>query len=312
MSADDDFNESTANTLVPPSLGGERLGVIGLGSMGAPMAEHLLRAHGSLVIHSRTRREHLIKAGARWADTPREIAQQSDALLVMLPDLPQLEEMLDGEGGLLAGERPLLIMVGSTSSSVRLRELDKHVRATTHDRVRMVDCPVSGGEDGARQGTLSIMLGGTPEDTARATAWLAPCGTPVRLGPLGAGEVAKSCNQLIVSATSLALGEVTVLAERSGLDLETLFDVLSGGYAGSNFLTSRRDKFISGDDSPSGMAKYMVKDLSFAAEIADATGAEPALLPTLRAAYNELVESGLGDRDIAVTRRFIEERGRGG
>ena len=141
-----------------------------------------------------------------------------------------------------------------------------------------------------------------------AARLLAPCGTPVRLGPLGAGEVAKACNQLVVGATALALGEVTVLAERSGIDLETLFDVLGGGYAGSAFLRARREKFTTGDDSPSGVAKYMVKDLRFAAETAEATGTEGALLPALRAAYDELVDAGLGDLDLAATRRFTAGR----
>lgn len=139
-----------------------------------------------------------------------------------------------------------------------------------------------------------------------------PCGTPVLLGPLGAGEVAKACNQLVVSATIMALGEATVLADRSGLDLDALWSLLSGGYAGSRLLDSRREKLITGDDSPSGIARYMVKDLGFAADIADATGTSPVLLPALRAAFDELVAAGLGDRDIAVSRRFIASRDTGG
>jgi 2-hydroxy-3-oxopropionate reductase len=155
------------------------------------------------------------------------------------------------------------------------------------------------------------MLGGAPDDAAIAAEVLAPCGTPVLLGPLGAGEVAKACNQLVVSATILALGEATVLAERSGLDLDALWSLLSRGYAGSNLLDSRRDRLVSGDDSPSGAAQYMVKDLRFAADIAAATGTSPVLLPALRAAFDELVDAGLGERDIAVTRRFIASRDTG-
>ena len=175
-------------------------------------------------------------------------------------------------------------------------------------KLAVVDCPVSGGEDGAIAGTLSIMLGGAPDDAAVAAEVLAPCGTPVLLGPLGAGEVAKACNQLVVSATIMALGEATVLADRSGLDLDALWSLLSGGYAGSRLLDSRREKLITGDDSPIGIARYMVKDLGFAADIADATGTSPVLLPALRAAFDELVAAGLGDRDIAVSRRFIASR----
>jgi len=285
-----------------------RLGVWGLGAMGEPMAHHLLPARGSLTVHARRERPGLTDSGAHWTATARELAEATDAVLVMLPDLPQLEEHLDGPDGLLAGvgERDFLLMIGSTSSPVGVRELADRLPGG----IRIVDCPVSGGEDGAKAGTLSIMLGGDEADTDRAAALLAPCGTPVRLGPLGAGEVAKACNQMVVAATILALGEATELAARSDVDPAALWDLLGGGYAGSNLLQSRREKLVSGDDSPSGVASYMVKDLRFAADIAEATSTRPALLPALRAAFDEIVERDLGDRDIAVTRRFTAERSR--
>ncbi|WP_341974130.1 NAD(P)-dependent oxidoreductase [Microbacterium sp. LWO13-1.2] len=284
------------------------VGVIGLGAMGHPMAEHLLAARGALVIHARRPQPQLMAAGASWADTPRELASQVDVLLAMLPDLPQLEELLDGEDGLLAGTGDLLILIGSTSSAPGIRALADRLHTQSDGRVRVVDCPVSGGEDGAQAGTLSIMLGGAEEDAERAAEILTACGRPVHLGPLGAGQVAKACNQLVVSATILALGEATVLAERSGLDLDAMWTLLSGGYAGSRLLDSRREKLVTGDDSPSGMAKYMLKDLRFAADIAEATETSAVLLPTLRHAFDELVAAGLGDRDIAVTRRFVASR----
>jgi 2-hydroxy-3-oxopropionate reductase len=287
------------------------VGAVGLGAMGHPMAQRLLAAHGDLVIHARRPQPELIAAGASWAETPRKLASRVDVLLSMLPDLPQLEELLDGPDGLLADAGDLLILVGSTSSAPAVGALAERLSTRTDGRVRLVDCPVSGGEDGAIAGTLSIMLGGASDDAAVAAEVLAPCGTPVLLGPLGAGEVAKACNQLVVSATILALGEATVLAERSGLDLDALWSLLSGGYAGSKLLDSRRDKLVSGDDSPSGVARYMVKDLRFAADIAEATGTSPVLLPALRAAFDELVEAGLGERDISVTRRFIASRDTG-
>ncbi|MEU1970042.1 NAD(P)-dependent oxidoreductase [Microbacterium sp. NPDC019599] len=285
------------------------LGVIGLGAMGEPMARRLLAARGRLVVHGRRRHAGLIDAGAVWAATPRDLAREVDAVLVMLPDLPELEALLEGPDGLLAGAHELLVMIGSTSSPTGVRALADRLRAVSDGRIRVVDCPVSGGVDGATAGTLSIMLGGGAEDAARAAELLRPCGRPVHLGPLGAGEVAKACNQLIVAATILALGEATVLAERSGIDPRTLWDLLDGGYAGSNVLTSRKDRLVTGDDSPSGAAKYMVKDLRFATDVAEKTATSPVVLPAVRAGFDELVAAGLGDRDIAVTRRFIEERG---
>jgi len=284
------------------------VGIIGLGAMGRPVADRLLAAHDSLHIHARRPQPELIAAGATWTDSPRELAAAVDVLVTFLPDLPELEQLLDGEEGIMADAGDLLLLIGSTSSAPAVRELADRVHTQSRGRVRVVDCPVSGGVDGANAGTLSIMLGGAPEDAAVAASVLAPCGTPVHLGPLGAGEVAKACNQLVVSATILALGEATVLADRSGLDLDALWGLLGGGYAGSNLLESRKHKLVSGDDSPSGVAKYMVKDLRFAADIADATGTEPVLLPALRSAFDGIVDAGLGDRDIAVTRRFVQSR----
>lgn len=286
-----------------------RLGVLGLGAMGEPMARRLLASYGSLAFHSRSAREDLVAAGASPAATPRALAEQSDAILVMLPDLPELESALEGADGLLAAPGDLLLMIGSTSSPTGVRDLAERVDAESGGRVRVVDCPVSGGVDGATAGTLSIMLGGADADAQRAAALLAPCGTPVHLGPLGAGEVAKACNQLVVAATITALGEATELAARSGLDLAALWELLSGGYAGSNLLASRRDRLVAGDDSPSGAAKYMVKDLGFVADIAAATGTTTALAPALQGIFGEIVAAGLGDRDIAVTRRLTAQRG---
>lgn len=292
-----------------PSPARARLGVIGLGSMGEPMAGHLLAAHGALVVHSRSRRESLIAAGATWADTPRELAEQVDAVLVMLPDLPQLAPMFEGPDSLLAAGTELLLMIGSTSSPRGVRELAARLHDESGGRVRVVDVPVSGGEAGATAGTLSIMAGGAEEDVRRAATLLAPCGTVRHIGPLGAGEVAKACNQMIVGATMMAIAEATVLAERSGITPANLFEVLSGGYAGSTLLTDKRDKLVSGDYSPGGIAAYMTKDLGFAADVAEDTGTSPALLGALRGAYDELVAAGLGEEDLSVARRFVAERG---
>jgi len=295
----------------PGSGAPARIGVIGLGAMGRPMAHHLLEANGALTITGRTRRpgDSLVEAGATWVDTARELAASVDAVLVMLPDLPQLEEVLAGPDGLLAGvDHELLLLIGSSSSPTGVRALAERLDASTGGLVHVVDCPVSGGEDGAKAGALSIMVGGADADAARAARILARCGRPVHLGPLGAGQVAKACNQLVVSATILALGEASVLADRSGIDLDAMWSLLGGGYAGGNLLASRREKLVTGDDSPSGVAKYMIKDLTFANDVAEATGTNAVLLPTLRAAFDEIVDAGLGDRDISVSRRFVAER----
>ncbi|SDL20126.1 NAD(P)-dependent oxidoreductase [Tessaracoccus oleiagri] len=284
------------------------VGLIGTGAMGIPMALRLLAAGKKVVVYSRSIKPALVDGGAAYVDTPRELAAQAHEVLVMLPDLPQLEPLLIGDESLVAAARPLLVMVGSTSSAVRLRELAHSVRRASEGRVELVDTPVSGGVEGADAGTLSIMVGADAEQFQRVAKALSPCGTVHHLGPLGAGEVAKACNQMVVSATMLALGEATVLAERSGIEPFKLMEVLSGGYAGSKLLEAKKRKLIEADYSPGGIAAYMVKDLGFARDIAEATSTAAILLPALQNAYEELVSAGLGEEDLAVVRRFVAER----
>lgn len=286
----------------------DAVGIIGLGAMGTPMAHHLLAAHGNLSFVSRSDRPALSDAGAVHVASARELAERAGIIVSMLPDLPELRPLLEGPDGLCAASSPVVLVISSTSSPTGVRELAAELDEQTQGRVRVVDAPVSGGVDGAERGRLSIMLGGEPDDAERVARALAPCGTSVHLGPLGAGQVAKACNQMIVASTILALGEASVLADRSGIDLDALWSLLSAGYAGSNLLTSRKAKLVTGDDSPSGVAKYLIKDLGFAADVASSTGTETVLLPALRGAFAELVAAGLGDRDIAVTRRFVAER----
>ena len=288
------------------------VGVIGLGMMGRPMAVNILNS-GAGPVHitgrSRDRYSDLVAAGAEWHDTPGSLAGAVRVLLLMLPDLPQVEEVLAGPDGILASEpEDLLLIIASSSSPVGVRELGMRLARATADAVRVVDAPVSGGVEGAEAGTLSIMVGGEERDVADAWAVLSACGNPVHLGPLGSGQVAKACNQMIVASTILALGEAAVLAERSGLDLAELFRLLGGGYAGSRILETRGDRIIQQDYSPSGMAKDMVKDLDFASAVAAATGTHLVLLPAVKAAFEELMALGHGDSDIAVTRRYIEHR----
>jgi 2-hydroxy-3-oxopropionate reductase len=180
----------------------------------------------------------------------------------------------------------------------------------TDGRVRVVDAPVSGGVEGAEAGTLSIMVGGAEGDVAQARPVLAACGNPVHLGPLGSGQVAKACNQLVVAAAVLALGEAAVLADRSGLELDTLFELFAGGYADSRILRTRGQPMITDDFSASGIARYILKDLDFATDVATATRTDAVLLPAVRTAFADLVARGMGESDMAVTKRYTEERSR--
>uniref|UniRef100_UPI0020279444 NAD(P)-dependent oxidoreductase n=1 Tax=Actinotalea sp. C106 TaxID=2908644 RepID=UPI0020279444 len=202
--------------------------------------------------------------------------------------------------------RPLPVVVSSTVSADGLRRLDARLRAETGELARVVDAPVSGGEEGAQAGTLSIMVGGTEEDVALALPVLAAAGTPVPLGPLGAGQVAKACNQMIVAATVLALGEASVLAERAGIDVGAMLDLLGGGYAGSRLLEVKKHRFATHDHSPSGPARFMVKDLGFAVDELRRTGTASPQTDVVRQVFTDLTAAGLGDQDTAVVQAFLE------
>ncbi len=286
-------------------------GFIGLGIMGAPMASNILRKAGSVAVWHRSagRISALLNEGAQWADSPRKLAERCRIIVLMLPDLPDVESVLAGDDGIIAGvTQPTLLVISSTSSATGIRELDSRLRTETRGLVHLIDAPVTGGEEGATEATLSILVGGADEDVRSAWPVLQTMGRPFHLGALGSGAVAKFCNQLIVAATIVALGEAATIGERSGLDLTTLFDALGGGYAGSRILETRKLRFIEGNYHPSGPAKYMVKDLGFALDEAERVGVDAQQLSLLSALFRDLTESGFGEQDISVTRAYVESR----
>ncbi|NMR18741.1 NAD(P)-dependent oxidoreductase [Cellulomonas fimi] len=285
------------------------VGYIGLGVMGAPMAGHVLRAGFPLHVTARRREsaDGVVAAGARWQPTARQVAAQSDVVVLMVPDLPDVEDVLDGPGGLLAGiVRPLVVVVSSTVSPEGVRALDTRVRALTGGLARIVDAPVSGGEEGAVAGTLSIMVGGSDDDVAVTLPVLAATGTVVHLGPLGAGQVAKACNQMIVAATITALSEAAVVAQRAGLDVGALFDLLGGGYAGSRLMEVKKRRLAEHDHSPSGAARFLLKDLGFAAAEARRSGTMTPQLDVLRDVFAGLTSAGMGDSDMSVVQAYVD------
>ncbi|PPF21846.1 NAD(P)-dependent oxidoreductase [Rathayibacter rathayi] len=293
---------ATPSLTVPPV----QAGFVGLGRMGAPMARSLVAAGIPLGITARPAsadRARRAVPEAQWHDGARSLAAASDVLIVMVPGLPELDELLAGEEGVLAAESDVVLAVCSSVSASGLRE-----RAQRHPGLRLVDAPVTGGIEGAEASTLSIMVGGAEEDVARALPVLSACGTAVHLGPLGSGDVAKACNQLIVAATMTGIAEAAVIAERSGLDLDTFLTLLQGGYAGSRVLETKRAALVSRDYTPTGIASYMSKDLRAAADEAEATGTSAPLLATLRTVFRDLLDAGLGEEDLAVVHRFVAER----
>lgn len=286
------------------------VGFIGLGTMGRPMARHL---HSQLS----TRGDRLLvrdldpssvaeleALGALAADA--EDLAGCAALVAMVPDLPQLEPLLEEIHPHL--RTPVTVVVCSTVSPTAVTELAERWHAATDGLVRVVDAPVSGGEEGAVAGTLSIMVGGADEDVAAVTTHLEAMGTPVHFGPLGTGSIAKACNQMIVAATLVSLGEVAVIAERSGLDLDRLLALLEGGLAGSRVLQTKRRRLVEEDYTVSGPAKFLVKDLTFAADAAHEAGLDAHQLDLTREFFADLTDAGFGDQDTAVVRAYLERR----
>lgn len=289
---------------------GIRVGIIGPGIMGGPMAANIARAGHPVTVWARRPEASaaLEGDGITAAATPAQVAGASEVVLVMLPDLPQLEALLDGPDGLWAGVAgDLVLVVSSTVSPAGVRRFAETAGAASDGHVRVVDAPVSGGEIKAVDGTLSLMVGGADDDVARAWPVLSACGIPTHLGPLGAGQVAKACNQLIVGAEVAALAEASLLARDAGIDLHTLFDVLSRGLAASAVLDQKRDKLATFDYTVSGPAKFMAKDLRFALEAAEASGTPMPVTTYLRGLYESLNEAGLGDLDIAAIQRHIDQ-----
>ncbi|WP_309112992.1 NAD(P)-dependent oxidoreductase [Saccharothrix sp.] len=288
--------------------------VLGLGAMGRPMARNLARAGFPVTVWNRTpgRDGEVRAAGGTAAATPAEAALP--VVITVLPDLPDVEAVLDREDGLLAGwrendvERPLLVVMG-THSPEGVRQLGARLHGLG---VRLVDAPVSGGDVGAEAGTLSIMVGGHAEDVLRLKPYFDVLGTTVRhLGPLGAGQLAKACNQIVVATVLTGISEALALAVAEGLDPEALLDVLGGGLAGSTALEVKRDKWLRHDFTPGGRARHQLKDLGFATGAGRAAGVPLPVTAAVEQVYTAMCALGLGDDDHSGVYQVYEALTRG-
>lgn len=289
-------------------------GFVGLGLMGAPMAANLLKAGWAVSAWNRSPaalEEIEALGGARVAEV--EELRDVPFIIFMLPDLPYIE---DAAAGLLASwsvhppAAGTAVVVMSSVSPAAVQDFGSRVARASGGNAVVVDAPVSGGTKGAVEGTLAIMAGASEEDFQRLLPLFSAMGSTVRrLGPLGSGSLAKACNQLIVGTTTAALAEAAELAERSGMDVGALYDVLAGGLAGSRVLDIVGPRLAAKDYEPTGPAKFMHKDLSFVIESAAAAGAAVPMAEAGVELYAELKRQGLGDRDLAVVRQAIANLG---
>ncbi|MHB1208425.1 MAG: NAD(P)-dependent oxidoreductase [Acidimicrobiales bacterium] len=289
-----------------PQLDKQRVGFAGLGTMGAFMAENLVRAGYELTVWNRTpgRAGHLTALGAVETSTPAQLGARCDIVFACVTDAPEVEEVLFAPDGLAEGMHEGSLFIDcSTISPTKAREFAGRL---AQGRIAMLDAPVSGGSEGARLATLTIMVGGERDDVERARGVLASLGSTVtHLGPLGAGQWAKAINQVILAGTYLAVAEGVTLALKAGLDTERVVGALAGGAAGSWVLQNRSGRMID-DQYPIGFKLALHrKDLSIALELARDVG---AVLPvtSLAATFEDgLIAQGHGDEDNSALARSI-------
>jgi len=286
----------------------DAVGFIGLGIMGRPMAKNLMEAGYDLVVHNRSpeKAEELAGEGATAAGSPREVAEGCGIVVTMLPDSPQVEEVLAGEGGVLEGARGgALIVDMSTISPVVTERLAASAR---EKGASLLDAPVSGGDAGAIGGTLSIMVGGDEGDFERARPLFEAMGeTVTHVGPTGAGQVTKAANQIVVALTIEAVSEALVLGSAGGVAPEKILDVLGGGLAGNKVMEAKREKFLSHAFGPGFRSELHHKDLG----IALAAGREYGVALPVTAVVDQMLltmkRKGWGGEDHSALLKMVED-----
>jgi 2-hydroxy-3-oxopropionate reductase len=277
---------------------GESIGFIGLGIMGKPMARNLLAAGFPVTVHSRSTGpvDEVVAAGAVRADGPASVAAGSDITITMLPDTADVDQVLVGAGGVIEGVSEGSLVIDM--SSIDPEPTRTMAAAFAAKGVAMLDAPVSGGERGAIDAALSIMVGGDDTAFARATPVFEALGKSiVHVGPSGAGQVCKACNQLVVAATIEAVAEALLLAERSGVDAAKVREALLGGFAGSKILEVHGQRMLDRTFDPGFRIRLHRKD----ARIIEAAAAETATpIPSFAVVTEQLqkaVDADDGERD---------------
>jgi len=290
------------NTSSPPVVG-----VIGLGIMGEPMARNLLRAGFPLVVWNRTaaRGDALVAEGAQRAGSPRELAEQAAIAITMLSDSPDVAEIYRREDGVLAGAGAGDVLVDMSTIAPRVaRELAAEAAACG---AAMLDAPVSGGDVGAIEGTLSIMVGGDAGALARARPALEVLGARItHAGGNGAGQVVKACNQIVVGLTLEALGEALVLGSKAGVDPRAIVEALGGGLAASRVLEVRGGKLLARDFTPGFKLDLHAKDLAIVLETARELGTPLPGAALVAELFSAEQGRGRGEADNSTVVRALE------
>jgi len=291
----------------PLPLDAHTIGFIGLGLMGKPMARNLHKAGAKVIIHNRSQTvvDELASDGMVPAASPAEVVRAAKTVILMLPDTDTVKTILEREDGVLSAIGPgtLIIDMGTTEATFT-RTMAARVEKAGGD---YVDAPVSGGTIGAENATLSIMTGGTDSAIKRARVCLEAMGSRVvHVGPVGAGQVAKAANQVIVGLTISAVGEALKLAERAGADPAKVREALKGGFADSRILEVHGQRMIDGDFTPGGKCVTQRKDLDQALKLGREYGLELPTTALVMSQYERVIEAGFGDLDHAALIKILE------
>jgi 2-hydroxy-3-oxopropionate reductase len=284
------------------------IGFIGLGIMGRPMARNLLKAGYPLIVHSRSREpvDEIAKAGAKVGTSPRDVAAQCDVLITMLPNSPDVEQVVLGRDGVIEGARAGLVLLDMSTISPLISQ--KVGAALAAKSVQMLDAPVSGGERGAIDGVLSIMVGGDKAVFDKALPIFQAMGkTITHLGPLGAGGFTKLANQIIVAVNLTALGEALTLAKKAGLDRELTLTALAGGLAGSKCLDQKKPNYVAGTYNPGFKIDLHYKDLGLIMESARALGVPLPATAVVQELFSALRVKGRGGLDHSGVITLLED-----
>jgi len=284
------------------------IGFIGLGIMGRPMARNLLKAGYPLVVHSRSRGpvDEIAKVGAKVGTSPRDVASQCDVLITMLPNSPDVEQVVLGRDGVIEGARPGLVLLDMSTISPLVSQ--KIGAALAEKSVKMLDAPVSGGEKGAIDGVLSIMVGGDKAVFDKVLPIFQAMGkTITHLGPPGAGGFTKLANQIIVAVNLTALGEALTLAKKAGLDRELTLTALAGGLAGSECLDQKKPNYLADTYNPGFKIDLHYKDLGLIMESARALGVPLPATAVVQELFSALRVKGRGGLDHSGVITLLED-----
>jgi 2-hydroxy-3-oxopropionate reductase len=272
------------------------------------MASHIVKAGYPLTVHNRSRAavEELVAYGAHAAASPREVAINSDVVITMLPDSPDVEAVIEGPDGILAGARRGLIHIDmSTISATATRRL---AALEAEHGVMHIDAPVSGGDIGAKNATLTIMAGGDEYAVLAVEPIFKVLGKRItHIGPIGCGQVAKACNQIMVAAQMVAMGELLIMAQKAGADPEKVVEAIKGGAAQCWTLDNKPQRLFAGNRTPGFKASMQYKDLNIVMEMARTYGVPLPGTAANTQIFNALIANEWGDQDNSAVISVIEQ-----